>query len=91
MSIRKLSAAAVILLATAAPLAPARADEHDGIVKIKSAYPIAETIARIKKGMAGKGIRFFLEIDQSQLSHQPEIILGNGSCRTVVPAVYGAI
>jgi uncharacterized protein (DUF302 family) len=75
MSIRKLSAAAVILLAIAAPLAPARADEHDGVVKIKSAYPIAETVARIKKGMAGKGIRFFLEIDQSQLAAEAEIKL----------------
>ena len=39
-----------------------------GIVKVKSAYPIAETIARLKKDVADKGITFFLEVDQSKLA-----------------------
>jgi uncharacterized protein (DUF302 family) len=40
----------------------------DGIVKVKSAYPIGETIERLKKDIADKGIRFFSEIDQSKLA-----------------------
>jgi len=40
----------------------------DGIVTVKSAYPIGETIERLKKDIAAKGIRFFDEIDQSKLA-----------------------
>jgi uncharacterized protein (DUF302 family) len=39
-----------------------------GIVKVKSAYPLSETVARLKKDVAGKGIKFFDEIDQSKLA-----------------------
>src|SRR5262249_19065783 len=41
---------------------------NDGIVRVKSAYPIAETIERLKKDIADKGIRFFSEIDQTKLA-----------------------
>jgi uncharacterized protein (DUF302 family) len=76
MCIRKLSAAVVIaMLAIAAPLAPAAADRHDGIIKVKSDYPVAETVARIKKDIADRGIPFFMEIDQSQLASDAEIAL----------------
>jgi uncharacterized protein (DUF302 family) len=40
----------------------------DGIATVKSAYPIGETIDRIKKDIADKGIKFFDEIDQSKLA-----------------------
>jgi uncharacterized protein (DUF302 family) len=46
----------------------ASANEQDGIVKVKSGYAMSETISRIKKDVADKGIRFFSEIDQSQLA-----------------------
>ena len=46
----------------------AHANEQDGVVKVKSAYAMGETISRIKKDIADKGIRFFSEIDQSQLA-----------------------
>ena len=46
----------------------ARADSDDGIVRVKSAVPMAEAIIRIKADIAGKGIRFFMEIDQSKLA-----------------------
>ena len=42
--------------------------ENDGIVRVKSAYPIGETVDRLKKDIAGKGIKFFDEIDQSKLA-----------------------
>jgi len=40
----------------------------DGVVRVKSAYPIGETIERLKKDIADKGIKFFNEIDQSKLA-----------------------
>jgi uncharacterized protein (DUF302 family) len=48
-------------------LAPADA-AGNGIVKGKSAYPMAETIDRLKKDVAAKGITFFAEIDQTKLA-----------------------
>jgi uncharacterized protein (DUF302 family) len=41
---------------------------EDGIVKVKSAYSVVETIDRLKKDIAAKGIKFFSEIDQSKLA-----------------------
>ena len=52
----------------------ARADDNSmmvaesGIIKVKSAYSKAETIARLKQDIAAKGIRFFDEIDQAKLA-----------------------
>jgi uncharacterized protein (DUF302 family) len=40
----------------------------DGIITVKSAFPIGETIERLKKDIADKGIKFFDEIDQSKLA-----------------------
>jgi uncharacterized protein (DUF302 family) len=40
----------------------------DGIVTVKSAYSIRETIEHLKKDIADKGIKFFNEIDQSKLA-----------------------
>jgi uncharacterized protein (DUF302 family) len=53
-------------LATSPPNLALAAD--DGIVRVKSAYPIGETIERLKKDIAAKGIKFFDEIDQSKLA-----------------------
>src|SRR5205085_7701807 len=44
------------------------ADNDDGIVRVKSAVPMYEAINRIKADIAGKGIKFFIEIDQSRLA-----------------------
>ena len=64
----------VVLLAFALMLLPskaARAASDDGIVRIKSAYSMPETIKRIKKDVADKGIMFFNEIDQSSSRPMP--------------------
>lgn len=58
---------------TAAPAAMAK--PTDGIVRVKSAYSFHETIDRLKKDIAAKGIRFFSEIDQSQLASDAGIKL----------------
>jgi uncharacterized protein (DUF302 family) len=42
--------------------------DNDGIVTMKSAYSIGETVARLKKDIADKGIKLFDEIDQSKLA-----------------------
>lgn len=41
---------------------------NDGIITVKSGFPIGETIERLKKDIADKGIKFFNEIDQSRLA-----------------------
>ena len=54
-------------------LQPARAQspspvlQTDGVIKVKSVYPLEETITRIKRDIAAKGIKFFDEIDQAKL------------------------
>jgi uncharacterized protein (DUF302 family) len=58
---------------------------HDsGVVTVKSAYPMAETIARLKKDIADKGIMFFSEIDQAKLAAG-----ANVSLRPSVLLVFG--
>ena len=57
----------ITLWASAAPI-DARVETHNGIVRVKSAVPMAEAISRIKADIASKGIRFFTEIDQSKLA-----------------------
>lgn len=39
----------------------------DGVVTVASAYPLAETIARIRADVEAKGITWFAEIDQAGL------------------------
>ena len=39
-----------------------------GVIRVKSAYDLDETLERIKKDMAARGVRFFDEIDQAQLA-----------------------
>ena len=48
--------------------AATKADAEDGIIRVRSAYPINETVARLKKDIADKGIMFFSEIDQAKLA-----------------------
>lgn len=40
----------------------------DGLIKVKSAYSVDETITRIKQDIAAKGIKFFMAVDQAQLA-----------------------
>ena len=63
-----LATSLLLMLVLASAVSMARADSDDGIVRIKSAVPMAEAITRIKADIAGKGIKFFTEIDQSKLA-----------------------
>jgi uncharacterized protein (DUF302 family) len=62
------STASLALVLALSALATTRAADEDGIVRVKSAYSMAETIARLKNDISEKGIRFFDEIDQSKLA-----------------------
>lgn len=52
-----------------------KAADDDGIVKFKSAYDMPETIKRLKKDIADKGIMFFDEIDQAKLAADAGVTL----------------
>ena len=59
----------ILAVALVAPFSiVAHANDQDGTVRVKSAYAMNETIARIKNDIAEKGIRFFSEIDESKLA-----------------------
>jgi uncharacterized protein (DUF302 family) len=61
--------AALLVIAAAVLTGPvAHADGEDGIVRVKSAYSIGETVERLKNDVADKGIKFFAEIDQAKLA-----------------------
>lgn len=42
--------------------------KKDGIITLRSAYPLSETIERLKADIAAKGIVFFMAVDQSKLA-----------------------
>ncbi|HEY4138222.1 MAG TPA: DUF302 domain-containing protein [Casimicrobiaceae bacterium] len=71
-SISKAALIAFVFVSFLSPVAAADQTQvavpPSGIVKVKSDYSVAETIARIKKDVADKGIRFFQEIDQQKLA-----------------------
>ena len=54
---------------------PPQSVQADGVVRVKSAYGVEETIARLKTDIAGKGIMFFTAIDQAKLAADAGITL----------------
>jgi uncharacterized protein (DUF302 family) len=70
--------AALLTLIAAGPATaqnPVQVVPDSGIVRVRSAYPVAETVSRIKADVASKGIRFFEEIDQAKLASDAGIKL----------------
>jgi len=63
------------ILSPARAATPVAAAHADGVIKQRSDYAFDETIVRIKADIAAKGIRFFDEIDQSQLGAGANIAL----------------
>jgi uncharacterized protein (DUF302 family) len=59
--------------AVADPAQPAAVAQ--GVIRTPSAYAFDETVSRIKADIAGKGIRFFTEIDQADLAKGANIDL----------------
>lgn len=54
---------------------PKPATSTSGVIALKSAYGIEETVGRLKKDIAAKGIVFFQEIDQAALAGKAGIEL----------------
>jgi uncharacterized protein (DUF302 family) len=72
-TIRSFATGALLALSIALPLQARAADS--GVVRVKSAYSMEESIARVKADIAAKGITFFNEIDQSALAAKNGITL----------------
>lgn len=71
---RSLFAGALLACASLAP-ALAQPVGPDGVVRIRSAYSMDETVSRIRADVAAKGIMFFQAVDQSQLAAKAGITL----------------
>jgi uncharacterized protein (DUF302 family) len=67
LRLAKLGTFLALIVLWAAPIG-AKVEGDNGIVRVKSAVSIAEAISRIKADIAAKGIKFFIEIDQSKLA-----------------------
>jgi uncharacterized protein (DUF302 family) len=70
-TLQRVAGAALVTLAIALPAQAA----DNGVVRVKSAYSMEESIARVKADVAAKGITFFNEIDQSALAAKAGIAL----------------
>ena len=72
--IASVCAAVLIPLTFSVPSVGARAEElnrhslENGIVKVRSDYPLGETVERIKQDVSAKGIMFFFAVEQSKLA-----------------------
>jgi len=65
----------LLLVLSAVARAETSGPADDGLVKVRSAYPVDETVARIKQDIAAKGILFFQEVDQAGLAAKAGISL----------------
>jgi uncharacterized protein (DUF302 family) len=72
--IRTIAAAIVFAAGLASPLARAQVGP-DGLIQVRSAYGVDETIARIRKDIADKGIVFF----QAGIALPPSTLLTFGN------------
>jgi len=70
---RSFAAGAMLALGVALALQAKASDS--GVVRVKSAYSMEESIARVKADVAAKGITFFNEIDQTALAAKNGISL----------------
>ncbi|MFI0844386.1 DUF302 domain-containing protein [Mesorhizobium sp. IMUNJ 23232] len=68
-TMKSLLAKSLLAAAIALPAAVAHADAGNGIVTVKSKYSVSETVKRIKRDVAKKGITFFGVIDQAKLGN----------------------
>lgn len=68
LRLANIAATLLLLVLLSGAMSAAHADADDGIVRVKSAVPMADAISRIKADIAAKGIKFFLEVDQSRLA-----------------------
>ena len=65
----------ILLLLTTVAEGQTHTVGDDGLVRVRSAYPVDETAARIRRDIAAKGITFFQEVDQAKLASGAGIAL----------------
>jgi len=70
-----LACAAAALTGAGATPAQTAAPAADGLIKVRSRYPMDETIRRIREDIAAKGIMFFQAVDQARLAAAAGITL----------------
>lgn len=75
MSARLMQLCSAFLFAFAVMVSSPALAGNDGVITVKSAFTMGETIERLKKDIADKGIKFFNEIDQSKLAADAGITL----------------
>jgi uncharacterized protein (DUF302 family) len=75
MSARLMQLCSAFLFAFAVMVSSPVLAGNDGVITVKSAFTMGETIERLKKDIADKGIKFFDEIDQSKLAADAGITL----------------
>jgi uncharacterized protein (DUF302 family) len=68
-------AAAMGLAGVIAGPVQAQAVGPDGLIKVRSAYSVEDSIARMKQDIAAKGILFFQAVDQAKLAASAGITL----------------
>jgi uncharacterized protein (DUF302 family) len=74
----------LMISAVATTAAAPGGEVDDGVIRVKSAYSVTETIDRLKNDIASKGIKIFSEIDQAKLAVDAGI-----SLRPSVLLVFG--
>ena len=72
---RLMALSCLVALVNGAPALRAAPKATNGVVRAASAYPMEETVRRLKADIAAKGIRFFTEIDQRLLAADAGIAL----------------
>jgi uncharacterized protein (DUF302 family) len=69
MIVSRLTLIASLIFANLTLSGSAYAEKRDdGIIRVRSEVSVAESVERIKKDVAAKGIKFFIEIDQMKLA-----------------------
>jgi uncharacterized protein (DUF302 family) len=80
-----LAAAGMTTVASVRATGMTAAPPQDGIVQVVSAYSFEETVSRLKQDIAGKGITFFMAVEQSKLAAdagiemRPQVLLVFGN------------
>lgn len=78
------------LAATARPALAQDRPGPDGVIRVRSAYGMQETISRIRADIAAKGILFFSAVDQQQLAADAGIKLNPSTLLTFGNPPLGA-
>jgi uncharacterized protein (DUF302 family) len=66
--IAAIALSSISALAQTMSVPPPMTGTEDGIIKVRSAYSVDETVARVRQDVAGKGIMFFQVVDQQKLA-----------------------